>query len=71
MVYEFVDGMSRFSSPLEADLVPVEATAAKTVFAASVDGTSFGEEWLPVVLTTSADGTRYAYVGMRAAPAVA
>ncbi|GAA1454476.1 serine hydrolase domain-containing protein [Nocardiopsis tropica] len=71
MVYEFVDGMSRFSPPLEADLVPVEETATATVFAASVGGTSFGEDWMPVVFTTSADGTRYAYVGMRAAPEVA
>lgn len=67
LVYEFVDGMKDFSPPLEADLVPV----SDTVFAASGAGLSFGEDWMPVVFSTLADGTACCYIGMRAAPRVA
>ncbi|MFD3683779.1 serine hydrolase domain-containing protein [Nocardiopsis sp. NPDC058631] len=71
MVYEFVDGMSHFSPPLVADLVPVAVTATETVYAASSGGSPFGGEWMPVVFATLADGTPCAYVGMRATPKVA
>ncbi|TDC02395.1 class A beta-lactamase-related serine hydrolase [Nonomuraea longispora] len=63
--YEFVDGMEGFSDPLESDLTPV----SPTVFAAS--GAPFGEDHLPVVFATLADGTPCVYVGMRATPRVA
>ena len=71
MVYEFVDGMSHFSPPVVADLVPVAVTATETVYAASSGGLSFGEDWMPVVFATLTDGTPCAYVGMRATPKVA
>ncbi|TDD18291.1 serine hydrolase domain-containing protein [Nonomuraea diastatica] len=63
--YEFVDGMKDFSPPLEAELTPV----SPTVFAAS--GGPFGDDHLPVVFATLADGTPCVYVSMRATPKVA
>ncbi|MGH8964835.1 MAG: serine hydrolase domain-containing protein, partial [Actinomycetes bacterium] len=65
LLYEFVDGMKDLSDPLEAELVPV----TDTVFAARGSG-PFAEDWMPVVFATLSDGTRCAYIGMRAAPKV-
>jgi CubicO group peptidase (beta-lactamase class C family) len=62
--YAFVDGMKDFSPPLEMDLVPV----SETVFAATGGGSSFSEEYVPVVFTTLTDGTDCVYIGMRATP---
>ncbi|MGK5628973.1 serine hydrolase domain-containing protein [Streptomyces sp. URMC 123] len=67
LVYEFVDGMKDFSAPLEIELRPV----TETVFAGSGVGAAFSEDWMPVVFSTLADGTRCCYIGMRAAPKVA
>ncbi|WP_327419070.1 serine hydrolase domain-containing protein [Streptomyces sp. NBC_01233] len=66
LLYEFVDGMQDFSPPLAMDLTPVSGT----VFAASGAGPSFGEDWMPVVFATLADGTPCCYIGMRCAPRV-
>lgn len=66
-VYEFVDGMKDSSPPLEMDLVPV----SETVFAGSGAGPFFSEAWMPVVLSTLADGTGCCCTGMRAAPKIA
>jgi CubicO group peptidase (beta-lactamase class C family) len=62
--YAFVDGMKDFSPPLEMDLVPV----SETVFAATGGGSSFSEEYVPVVFSTLTDGTDCVYIGMRATP---
>jgi CubicO group peptidase (beta-lactamase class C family) len=67
LVYEFVDGMKGLAPPLEMDLVPV----SPTVFAGSGGGSSFSEDWMPVVFSTLADGTACCYIGMRAAPKIA
>ena len=66
LVYEFVDGMKDLAPPLEMDLVPV----SPTVFAGSGGGSSFSEDWMPVVFSTLADGTECCYIGMRAAPKI-
>ena len=67
LTYEFVDGMSSFAPPIEADLVPV----TDTVFAAQPRTGAFRADWLPVVFSTLTDGTHCCYIGMRAAPRVA
>jgi hypothetical protein len=64
LLYEFVDGMKDFSPPLEVDLVPL----SDTVFAGRGAGSSFVEDWMPVVFSTLTDGTPCVYIGMRAAP---
>ncbi|GAA2893616.1 hypothetical protein [Nonomuraea rubra] len=46
------------------------APVTETVFAASGAGPSFSEDYMPVVFSTPADGTRCVYVGMRAPPEV-
>ncbi|WP_234441364.1 serine hydrolase domain-containing protein [Streptomyces scabiei] len=67
LVYAFVDGMAGYSPDLEMELVPL----SDTVFAGSGGGASFAEDWMPVVFATMGDGTKYAYIGMRAAPKTA
>ncbi|MEQ4715588.1 serine hydrolase domain-containing protein [Nonomuraea sp. B19D2] len=64
--YEFVDGMKDLSPPLESELTAV----SETVFAASGAGTSFSEDYMPVVFSTLPGGTPVCYVGMRATPKV-
>ncbi|MFD8690697.1 serine hydrolase domain-containing protein [Streptomyces sp. NPDC059651] len=67
LVYAFVDGMAGYSPDLEMELVPL----SDTVFAGSGGGASFAEDWMPVVFSTLRDGTKCAYIGMRAAPKTA
>ncbi|MDX2606396.1 serine hydrolase [Streptomyces caniscabiei] len=67
LTYAFVDGMVGYSPDLEMELVPL----SETVFAGAGGGASFAEDWMPVVFATLSDGTRCAYIGMRAAPKVA
>ena len=49
------------------ELVPL----SDTVFAGAGGGASFAEDWMPVVFSTLDDGTKCAYIGMRAAPKTA
>jgi CubicO group peptidase (beta-lactamase class C family) len=67
LVYAFVDGMAGYSPDLEMELVPL----SDTVFAGAGGGASFAEDWMPVVFSTLDDGTKCAYIGMRAAPKTA
>ncbi|MEV5873849.1 hypothetical protein AB0L75_06365 [Streptomyces sp. NPDC052101] len=67
LVYEFVDGMKDFSSPLDVELYAV----TESVFAGTGAGPSFSEGYMPVVFSTLGDGTECCYIGMRAAPKVA
>ena len=66
-MYAFAGGTVGCSPDLEMELVPL----SDTVFAGSGGGASFAEDWMPVVFATLRDGTRCAYIGMRAAPKAA
>lgn len=59
--------MVGYSPDPERELVPL----SETVFAGAGGGASFAEDWMPVVFATLSDGTRGAYIGMRAAPKAA
>ena len=58
--YEFVDDMAIYPS-MDMELIPV----AHNVFAATGAGSSFQDDFMPVVFKNG-----YCYIGMRAAPKV-
>ncbi|MDH2430642.1 hypothetical protein [Sphaerisporangium sp. TRM90804] len=57
--------MKDLSPPLEADLLPVSRSATGSVFAATG---LLGDDPVPVVFATLADGAPCVYIGMRATP---
>ncbi|MFD4035388.1 hypothetical protein ACFWVP_33955 [Streptomyces sp. NPDC058637] len=66
-VYEFVDGTTDFSQPLDFDPLPV----TESVFAGTGVGAAVSEDHTPVVFSTPRDGTGCVCIGMRRGPKVA